>query len=168
MHLPTWAGGVNSVRTVGLGALGGFGKHRGAGLGARRAPLGVEKALGGGCEFCEDHRLGCIAQIRQAYRGTARGSERASLGRECTRRGVSSVRTAGLGVSGGFGKHTGAGLGAQRGLLGAERALGGGCEFCEDRRLGCIGRIWQAYRGRVRGSERASRGGEGLSGPRGH
>ena len=33
---------------------------------------------------------------------------------------------ASLGALGGFGKHTGAGLGARRGPLGAERALGGG------------------------------------------
>ena len=37
---------------------------------------------------------------------------------------------AGLGALGGFGKHTGAGLGARRGPLGAERALGGGGLSC--------------------------------------
>ena len=61
---------------------------------------------------------------------------------------MSCVRAAGLGTVGGFGKHTGArlgaGLGAQRGPLGAERALGEGGELCKVRRLGCSGRIRQA------------------------
>ena len=35
---------MSCVRSAGLGALGGFGKHTGAGLGARRGPLGVRTA----------------------------------------------------------------------------------------------------------------------------
>ena len=82
-----WEGGVNAVRTAGLGALGGFGKHTGARLGARRGLLGAERALGVGGELCEGHRLGCIGRIQQAYRDRVRGSERASRGREGFGRG---------------------------------------------------------------------------------
>ena len=43
-----WEGGGELCEGAGLGAMGGFGKHTGAGLGARRGPLGAERALGGG------------------------------------------------------------------------------------------------------------------------
>ena len=55
---------MSCVRSAGLGAVGGFGKHRearlGAGLGAWRGPLGAERALGGGVNCVRSVGLGAL------------------------------------------------------------------------------------------------------------
>ena len=102
-----------------LSALGGFGKHTGLGIGARRGPLGAERALGGGAELCEGTGLGALGRFGK-HTGAGLG---AGLG---ARRGPLRAERA---LGGGAELCEGAGLGAlgrdQGSFRGSERASPG-------------------------------------------